>query len=56
MKQNIKEYELLTDVRSLGMGKSFKSGQKVKAPSSIGAQWVKMGHAKEIKKPKTTES
>lgn len=56
MKADIHEYQLLTDVRSKGMGKSFKSGQKVKAPASIGAQWVKLGHAKEIKKPKTTES
>lgn len=55
MKASIKTYQALTDIRSKGMGKSFQSGEEIKAPSHIGSQWVKSGYAKEIKKPKTIE-
>lgn len=56
MKTKIKKYTALTDFRSVGMNKSFCQGEEIHAPAAIGLQWVRKGYAKEITKPKSTQS
>jgi len=53
MRTTLKTYEVLTEFRSKSLKKSFKPGDQVKAPKSIGSSWVVKGIAKEISTSKT---
>lgn len=47
-------YEALTEFYSISLAKDFKAGEIIRAPRSIGSDWVKSKLAKIITNHKTT--
>lgn len=52
MRTSLRTYEAKTEFRSKGLKKSFKPGDQIKAPKSIGDSWLTKGIAIEIKTSK----
>lgn len=49
MRAKLNTYEAILPFKSLQLNKSFKTGEQIKAPASLGREWVKNKTAKQVK-------